>query len=1021
MNQSINFQTIIMKLQNFWADQGCLIWQPYYSQVGAGTYNPATFLRALGPEPWRVAYVEPSVRPDDGRYGENPNRMQLHYQFQVLLKPDPGNSQEIYLNSLESIGVDPLQHDIRFVEDNWESPALGAWGLGWEVWLDGQEITQFTYFQQAGGQQLDPVSVEITYGLERIAMALQGVSNFVDIQWSPEFTDGDVNLIAEQEHSKYYFEIADIERLRQMYELYEAEAQACLQEKLVLPAYDYMLKCSHTFNVLDTRGAVGVTERQALFSRMRKLSRQIAIAYLEQRQQLEYPWLNKKNGQEGQEKTETQIADSNLSTSTNPIDAPFLLEIGTEELPVGDLESALEQLEVKVLELLKKLRLSFKAIHIMGTPRRLVVSVEALSGRQMDQEQIVKGPPASRAYDEAGHPTKAAQGFARSKGVSVEELEKREINGGEYVVAIVKQKGLPAREVLAMALPELIASLHFDKPMRWNSSNVYFSRPIRWLLALHGNQMIPFEFAGVSSGMSTRGLRFHQPTQFQISSPEDYFQTLTQEGIVLEVPRRKAIIKNQVEQLASEVNGAIAEDQALLSEVTDLVEMPTALRGTFNPNYLSLPREVLISVMRKHQRYFPVVKNGKKEQKVVTDDIQTNRQKRNLLPYFIAVRNGDKQYLDIVQKGNEHVIQARFADAAYFIHQDTQQSLESYLPKLDRLTFQVKLGSMLEKTQRIIKLTKEIAKHLKLNPTEKAAAERVAQLCKADLATQMVIEMTSLQGIMGRYYALLSGEPEIVAWGIEEHYLPRFMGDRLPEGKPGLVVGLADRLDTLVGLFSAGLAPSGKKDPFAQRRAALGLVQLLVAKEIDFDLHWGIDSAAAHLPLKLEPEQKNAVLAFIVERLRNMQLEQGERYDVVDAVLAEQGYNPASAVRAIKELNTWVSREDWGEILPAYSRCVRITRDIEEQLSVSMDILVEEAEIELFSALIIAEETHRAPGSVNDFLNAFLPMIPAINRFFDDVLVMTDDEKLRKNRLGLLQRIASLAHGVANMAKLEGF
>jgi glycyl-tRNA synthetase len=301
MANSLDFQSIIITLQNYWAGLGCLIWQPYYTQVGAGTMNPATFLRVLGPEPWNVAYVEPSIRPDDGRYGDNPNRMQQHYQFQVILKPDPGNPQEIYLNSLKALGIDPLLHDIRFVEDNWEQPAIGAWGLGWEVWLDGQEITQFTYFQQAGGINIDPVSVELTYGLDRIAIALQRVRGFQDIQWNsvPEnavltqrnLSAGDVNLQAEQEHSRYYFEIADIARLRQMYELYEAEANLALEQGLILPAYDYLLKCSHTFNVLDTRGAIGVTERQAFFGRMREIARMISSAYIDERQRLEYPWV----------------------------------------------------------------------------------------------------------------------------------------------------------------------------------------------------------------------------------------------------------------------------------------------------------------------------------------------------------------------------------------------------------------------------------------------------------------------------------------------------------------------------------------------------------------------------------------------------------------------------------------------------------------------------------------------------------------------------------------------------------
>ena len=344
MHNPLNFQSIMLTLEHFWADKGCLIWQPYYSQVGAGTMNPATFLRVLGPEPWNVAYVEPSVRPDDGRYGDNPYRLQQHYQFQVILKPDPGNPQELYLQSLQALGIDPLEHDIRFVEDNWESPALGAWGLGWEVWLDGQEITQFTYFQQAGGFNLEPVSVEITYGLERIAMALQGCYNFRKIQWSPDYTYGDVNYQAEKEHSQYYFETADIERVREMFRLYEEEANLALDKGLVLPAHDYILKCSHNFNILDTRGAVGVTERQAMFGRMRDLSRRSAEAYIAQREALGFPWLEKQTAADAQmEKHDPQLSLPADQKADTPAD--FLLEIGTEELPAADLESALQQLE----------------------------------------------------------------------------------------------------------------------------------------------------------------------------------------------------------------------------------------------------------------------------------------------------------------------------------------------------------------------------------------------------------------------------------------------------------------------------------------------------------------------------------------------------------------------------------------------------------------------------------------------------------------------------------------------------
>src|SRR5437762_9710576 len=268
MTKPLTFQSILLTLEKFWAGHGCLIWQPYYSQLGAGTMNPATFLRVLGPEPWRVAYVEPSIRPDDGRYGENPNRLQQHYQYQVILKPDPGHPQEIYLESLQALGIDPRRHDIRFVEDNWESPALGAWGLGWEVWLDGQEITQFTYFQQAGGLPCDPVSVEITYGLDRIALALQGLESVWSMEYGAGIPYGALLLASEIEHCRYYFEVADVEALKAVYDTYEREAKRCLEAQLVFPAHDYNLQCSHLFNVLDTRGAIGVTERANYFRRM---------------------------------------------------------------------------------------------------------------------------------------------------------------------------------------------------------------------------------------------------------------------------------------------------------------------------------------------------------------------------------------------------------------------------------------------------------------------------------------------------------------------------------------------------------------------------------------------------------------------------------------------------------------------------------------------------------------------------------------------------------------------------------
>ncbi len=1002
MSEPLNFQSIIMTLQRYWADQGCLIWQPYYTQVGAGTMNPGTYLRVLGPEPWKVAYVEPSIRTDDARYGENPYRMQQHYQFQVILKPDPGNPQELYLRSLEALGIDPRQHDIRFVEDNWEQPALGAWGLGWEVWLDGQEITQFTYFQQSGGITLDPVSVEITYGLERIAMPLQRVRHFRNIQWNDTHTYGDVNLQAEREHSVYYFEDANVERVRAMYNLYEAEANQSLENGLTLPAYDYILRCSHAFNILDSRGAVGVTERQALFGRMREMSHRVAVAYVEERQRLEFPWLKDEEdgGQSAENTQEHKAAAPSVSTAS-----PFLLEIGTEELPYSELESALQQLRERVPQLLNELRLEHGEVRILGTPRRLVAYVEDLAVRQPDRETVHKGPPASRAYDQTGQPTKAGEGFARSKGLDVSDLEVAEMDGGQYVVAKVFEPGRPAMEVLSQALPGLIAGIKFEKVMRWNASNVAFSRPIRWLLALYGEQVAPFSYAGYTSGQVTHGLRFHDPVEMSIPSPAAYFDLLGSQGILLDPKLRKQAITDQVTDLIDEVGGMPDLDLGLLDEVTNLVEAPTALRGSFAEEHLRLPTEVLVSVMKKHQRYFPIwSKDGK------------------LMPYFITVRNGDGQFEDIVLDGNQQVIGARFADAAFFINEDLKHTLADFLPRLSTLMFQSKLGSMLDKSKRDEQLVAKLAPLLGLDAQETETALRAAALSKADLVTHMVVEMTSLQGIMGRYYALHSGEPQTVAEAIYEHYLPRYAGDVLPKNRPGLAVGIADRLDTLSGLFAAGLAPSGTKDPFAQRRAALGLVQNLMAWELPFDLRQGLAFAAETLPVAATGQSQAAALDFIVGRMRSLLIDvEGYRYDVVDAALAEQFFNPSGVLQAVRELSAWVSKPEWPIILPAYARCVRITRDQPEIYPVDTALFVDVEEGELYAALTQAERTPRRPGSVEDFLAAFLPVIPVINTYFDKVLVMAEDPAVRRNRLGLLQRIAALTKGVADFSKLEGF
>ncbi|MGQ9515872.1 MAG: glycine--tRNA ligase subunit beta [Anaerolineae bacterium] len=1002
MKRALTFQEIIMALERFWGERGCLIWQPHNIPVGAGTMNPATFLQVLGPEPWNVAYVEPSIRPADSRYGQNPNRMQRFYQYQVVLKPEPPNPQELYLQSLEALGIDCSKHDVRFVEDNWESPALGAWGLGWEVWLDGQEITQYTYFQQAGGFTTDPVAVEITYGLERIAMPLQGVRSFTDIEWAPGITYGDVLLQAEVEFSRYNLDHADVAQMKELFTVYERQVNQLLEAGLVLPAYDFVLLCSHTFNVLDARGAVGVTERAHFFNRMRRLARSVAQAWVRQREELGFPRLQQQWVLEG---VRYPAPQGGLTPPAPTAPQTLLLEIGVEELPPSDLRAALSQLERGVPAMLADARLRHGAVRVTGTPRRLVVYVEDVAPRQPDEEEEIKGPPAQVAFDADGRPTPAAQGFARSQGVPVEALEVRHEGKKRYVVARVRRTGQPAGVVLADTLPKLVAGLNFDMGMRWNQSSVSFSRPIRWYVALLGGDIIPFEYAGVRAGRHSRGLRAFGAPALEIPSAGEYFRIMASQSILVDRDQRRQTILKQTARLAEEVGGRVPDDPDLLDEVTDLNECPHAIRGDFDPTFLELPAEVLIAVMKKHQRYFPVV------------DAATGK----MLPHFIVIANGHGLDEGLVRAGNEEVLRARFTDARFFYQADTSRKLEDFLPRLETLTFQERLGSMRDKSRRLERLVPILADELGLGQEERAVAVRAAYLSKADLATQMVIEMTSLQGIMGREYALHSGEPPAVAQAIFEQYLPRWAGDVLPQTPPSVVLALADRLDSLIGLFAIGLVPSGSADPFGLRRAALGLVQIIIEHRLPLSLHWALRQAASLLPVECPDEALEACREFILGRLRGLLQEQGLRYDVVEAALAGSGDAPYRAWQVARELQEWVQREDWPQILAAYSRCVRIVRGQPAEYPLRPELLAEPASQTLYRAYQRCLEELSPDGGMDAFFRAFIPMIEPINRFFDDILVMTEEQALREARLGLLQRIAALPAHLADLSKLEGF
>jgi glycyl-tRNA synthetase len=702
----------------------------------------------------------------------------------------------------------------------------------------------------------------------------------------------------------------------------------------------------------------------------------------------------KVEGSKGESKSHPVPKLSNLQPSN------FILEVGVEELPASDVDTSYEALSTRVPVLLDELYLEHGDIRVFATPRRLVVSIDSLSPKQPDREDLVKGPPADKAFDKEGVALPAGMGFAKKNNVGTKDLEIREEGGGKYVYAVVKQKGRPTPEVLAEALPELIENIKFEKSMRWNDSGVSFSRPIRWYVALLGDIVIPFEYAGVLSGNTSRGLRPYDSHEIKIPSADKYFDVIREAGIVLDKEERKASIVEQVNQAASLIGGEAIIGESLLSEVANLVEMPTAVMGGFNEEFLALPRDVLISVMKKHQRYFPVRKVGA-------------QYAAPLLPHFIAIRNGDDIGIDTVRQGNEHVLSARFADANFFVREDLKRKLEDYRPELSTLTFHTKLGSMLDKSERIDQLVNDLILMLELESDEAVFARRAAHLMKADLATQMVTEMTSLQGIIGGEYALRSGETKEVAAAISEQY------QTVPQSKAGLAIALADRLDSLIGLFGAGLAPTGAKDPFGLRRAAIGIVQPLIEHNLEFDLAEAVRKSAETQPIDVSDEAQAKILEFIAGRLSVALKDDGYKHDVVEAVLAEQSANPAASARAVEQLSVWVGREDWSSILDGFARCVRITRDQKKTYKVKEEFLREVDERTLYEVLNLQNTSFN--GDVDALLKVVLALIPPITSFFDKILVMAEEKELRENRLGLLQRIASLSDGVADLSKLDGF
>jgi glycyl-tRNA synthetase beta chain len=688
----------------------------------------------------------------------------------------------------------------------------------------------------------------------------------------------------------------------------------------------------------------------------------------------------------------------------------LLIEIGTEELPPKALKSLSQAFEAGVREGLQAAGLAFAGIQAYATPRRLALLIETLAERQPDKSVEKRGPALTAAFDAEGNPSKAAQGFASSCGVAVDALERLESDKGAWLVFRQHQPGAATSALIPSIVTTALERLPIPKHMRWADLDAQFVRPVHWVVLLFGDEVIDATILSVKAGRETRGHRFHHPANMYLAEPAAYAPLLETEGhVVAEFAARREAVRAQVLETGAHLGGRAVIDEALLDEVTSMVEWPQALAGDFEARFLAVPAEALISTMKGNQKYFHVVDaNGK------------------LLPHFITVANIESRDVAAVRAGNERVVRPRLADAEFFWTQDRRQRLDARLERLKTILFQNKLGTLYDKSRRVSLLAGQVARMMGAN---QEWAQRAGWLAKCDLLTEMVFEFPELQGIMGRYYATHDKEPAEIALAMDEQYLPRFAGDELPASETGMALAIADKLDTVCGIFGIGQPPSGSKDPFALRRAALGLLRIVIERQLPLDLEDLLRHAIQGLGDKVEVKDlQTQVFDFMMERLRAYYLDSGVAHDVFDAVQAQRPTQPYDFDRRVRAVNYFRKLPQAHSLAAANKRIANILRQAQEK-GIAVADSVDAAALREASEQVLAQQITALGQEVKPLferrdyeaaLTQLAALREAVDQFFDDVMVMVEDRALRDNRLALLKRLGDLFLRVADLSRLQG-
>ncbi len=972
----ITFQEIIERLNSFWGEKGCVVAQPYGLEVGAGTNNPHTFFRSLGLEPFNVAYVEPSRRPADGRYGKNPYRLQHYFQYQIILKPAPENNQELYFEMLDALGIDTKKHDIRFVEDNWESPAIGAWGLGWEVWLDGMEITQYTYFQQVSGIPLEIPTLEITLGLERLAMYIQGVDDYRDIMWNEEVKYGDLFEKHEYWQSKHNYDTADIDDLKKIYDLTEKQVEKQLEVGNYWVAYDYLLKISHMFNILDSRGVISVTDRISKFKKMGYFTKQIGKLYLSEREEMKYLLTKSVTPTEYTLSKERSLKEVKTVKKDRVI-----LEMYFEELPADFArewkDNYYNDLDISLL--LKDLGFKFKDVNIYWGPRRIVLQIDGC-----DQEGIVKKEAFGPLYDIAFDGKKLNKiGMGFLKKYNAKEKDVVKINkGGKDLLGVSFEEKTSLKNVLEIILQKLLDVSPNWKSMKWKEGQkVPFIRPLRNILCFRGSKKIDIEFMNVKSSDYTFCPRYHEKDIIKITSSDNYLETMKKLNIVLDETYRKGIIESAVNE------GKVKYDYSpntnnLIDMNTYLVEYPNVQFLQLDEKYVDLPIELIRKVLEENQKYIiRVLKNNSKH-----------------IEYGVVANKKDQA--NVIFKGNVKVLQGRLDDALFYWENDLEISkLKNLRDELENIVFHPKVGSYKQKVSRIEKLVQRVLENSEVK-VSKDVLKKSMELIKNDKATHMVGEFASLEGIVGMYYAKREGYSDEVSKLLYEHYLPTSESSKLPSTSEGIVLSIADKLDNILSFTKVGLLPEGSNDPYEVRKNVYNLIWLFRDCKIDVDLN-------SILQKELKSKEYENLLRFVNHRIYLIMKKDTKLDKLAKGVAFSDSGSIFKKFENLKEFENLIKKKEGEEkLFDSIKRVGNIVAKSDVKNSKIDEKLFEtKSEKDLYKFL---KEFKAKDLKAKDIIS----LADLLEKFFDETMVNVDDEKLKKNRISLLKELNNILNTI---------